>query len=88
MIEFASKQGSRWGHCHLIYNWNMCAFIAPKDCIMRGRAYKVLTTILHTTQVTQATRLPKTKPKIVFNIGCDHLAPNMPIVLSIHALHL
>jgi hypothetical protein len=39
-------------------------------------------------QVTQATSFPKTKPKIIFDIGCDHLAPSMPIVLSIDALHL
>jgi hypothetical protein len=38
-------------------------------------------------QMTQATNLPKAKPKIVFDIGCDHLAPSMAIVLFIHALH-
>jgi hypothetical protein len=37
--------------------------------------------------MTQATNLPKVKPKIVFDIGCDHLAPIMAIVLFIHALH-
>jgi hypothetical protein len=37
--------------------------------------------------MTQATNLPKAKPKIVFDIGCDHLAPIMAIVLFIHALH-
>jgi hypothetical protein len=39
-------------------------------------------------QVTQATSLLEIKPKFVFDIGCDHLAPSIPIVLSIHALHL
>jgi hypothetical protein len=31
--------------------------------------------------------LPKAKPKIAFDIGCDQLAPSMAIVLFIHALH-
>jgi hypothetical protein len=39
-------------------------------------------------QVTQAMNLPEIKPKFVFDIGCDHFAPSMPIILSIHALHL
>jgi hypothetical protein len=66
----------------------MCAFTTPKYFITRGKTYKVLTTILHTMQVTQETSLLKTKPKTIFDIGCDHIAPNMPIVLSIHGLHL
>jgi hypothetical protein len=55
---------------------------------MKGKMYKVLIIILHKTQVTQAMSLLETKPKTLFDIACDHLAPNMPIVLSIHALHL
>jgi hypothetical protein len=39
-------------------------------------------------QVTQATSLFEIKPKFVFDFGCDHLALRMPIVLSIHALHM
>jgi hypothetical protein len=38
--------------------------------------------------MTQATSLPKVKPKIIFDIGCDHLAPSMATIFSIHALHL
>jgi hypothetical protein len=39
--------------------------------------------------VTQATNLPKTKPKQTFYIGCDdQLTPNMGIILFVHALHL
>jgi hypothetical protein len=38
--------------------------------------------------VTQATNLHETKLKIVFDSNCDHLAPNMAIILPIHALHL
>jgi hypothetical protein len=30
----------------------------------------------------------KLKPKIIFDIGCDDLGPNMAILLSIHAFHL
>ncbi len=42
---------------------------------------------LYTTQMTQAMSLPKAKPKIVFDIGCDHLAPSMAIIFFIHVLH-
>jgi hypothetical protein len=38
--------------------------------------------------VTQATSFPEVKPKIILNMGCDHLAPSMAIILSIHALNL
>jgi len=38
--------------------------------------------------VTHATSLPKIKPKTIFYISCDHLAPNMAIILSIHALQI
>ncbi len=38
--------------------------------------------------MTQATNLPKAKPKWIFYIGCDQFTPNMTIVLSVHALHL
>jgi hypothetical protein len=37
--------------------------------------------------MTQAMSLPKAKPKIVFDIGCDHLAPSMAIIFFIHVLH-
>jgi hypothetical protein len=39
-------------------------------------------------QLTQATSLLEITPKIVFDIGCNHLALNMPVVLSIYALHM
>jgi hypothetical protein len=31
---------------------------------------------------------PKTKTKIIFDIGCDDLRPNVAIILSVHVLHL
>jgi hypothetical protein len=49
---------------------------------------KVFTIILHRTQMTQVMNLPKTKPKTIFDIGCDLFALSMAIVLYIHALHL
>jgi hypothetical protein len=61
--------------------------LALEGFIVRSRMYKVLTIILHTTQVTQATSLLEAQPKIIFNIDGDHLTPSMVIVLSIHALH-
>jgi hypothetical protein len=48
--RFASKWGSKWKQCHLTYNWNMNALIAPKDFIARGKTYKILIVILHTKQ--------------------------------------
>jgi hypothetical protein len=65
----------------------MNTLITPKGFIARGRMHKVFTIILHTSQVTQAMNLPKTKPKQFFYIGCDQLTPSMAIILSIHALH-
>jgi hypothetical protein len=38
--------------------------------------------------VTQAMSFLKAKPKIVLDISCNHLAPRMAIIFSIHALHL
>jgi len=72
----------------LVYDWNMCAFIAPEHFIAKGSVHKVLIVILHTTQVTQAMSLLKVKPKTVFDIKHDDLALRMAIILSIHALNL
>jgi hypothetical protein len=66
----------------------MCAPTTLEDFIARSSAHKVLIVVLHTTQVTETTCLPEAKPKTIFDISCDHLAPNMAIILSIHALHL
>jgi hypothetical protein len=66
----------------------MCAFIVLEDFIARGRVHKVLIIILHIMQVTQTTSLLKIRPNLFFDMGCDHLAPNMAIIFSIHALHL
>jgi hypothetical protein len=60
----------------------MNVFTAPKGFIVKGKTHKVLTIILHTTKVTQATSLPKAQPKTIFNIGGDHLTPSMAIVLD------
>jgi hypothetical protein len=38
-------------------------------------------------KVTQAMSLLEAQPKTIFNIGDDHLTPNMAIILTIHALH-
>jgi hypothetical protein len=63
-------------------------FTAPKDFIVKAIMHKVFIIILNTTQLTQATSLLEVKPKTIFDIGCDHLAPSMATILSIHALHL
>jgi len=65
-----------------------CALTAPKDFIARANAHKVFIVVLHTPQVIQAMSLLKVKPKIIFYISCDRLAPNMAIILSIHALQI
>jgi hypothetical protein len=61
---------------------------APEDFIAKAKMHKVFIITLNTTQMTQATSLPKVKPKIIFDIGCDHQTPSMATILSIHALHL
>jgi hypothetical protein len=58
MIELASKQRSKQNHCHLTYNRNMSALIAPKGFIVRSKMHKVFMIILHTPQVIQAMSLP------------------------------
>jgi hypothetical protein len=66
----------------------MCALTTPKDFIAKASVHKVFIVIMQTPQVTQATSFPKAHTKIILDIGCDHLAPSMAIILSIHALHL
>jgi hypothetical protein len=66
----------------------MCALITLKKFIAKFSAHKVLTIIMQALQMTQAMNFLEVKPKIIFDIGCDHLAPSMAIILSIHALHL
>jgi hypothetical protein len=53
----------------------MNALIAPKCLIANAGMHKVLTIILHTLQMTQATSPPKVKPKWIFYIGCDQPTP-------------
>ncbi len=36
MTKFASKQGRRWNHYHLTYDWNMSALTTPK-CFITER---------------------------------------------------
>jgi hypothetical protein len=43
---------------------------------------------LNITQMPQIANLPKTKTKIIFDIGYDDLGPNVAIILFVHALHL
>jgi hypothetical protein len=43
---------------------------------------------MKTPQVIQTTSFLEVKLKIILNIGCDHLAPRMAIIFSVHALHL
>jgi hypothetical protein len=38
--------------------------------------------------VAQVANLPKVQAKTIFDVGYDHLGPNITIVLSVHALHL
>jgi hypothetical protein len=63
--------------------------VTTLECfIASGKTHEVFTIILHTSEVTQTTNLPKPKPKQIFYIGCDQLIPRMAIVLSIYAWHL
>jgi hypothetical protein len=65
----------------------MNTLIAPEDFIVKTKMHKVFTIILHIMQVNQPTNLSKVQPKTIFDIGHDHLAPSMAIVLFVHALH-
>jgi hypothetical protein len=66
----------------------MCALTTLEDFITQSNANKVFTIVMQKPQVTQATSFPEAKPKIILNIGCDHLAPSMAIIFSIHTLNL
>jgi hypothetical protein len=66
----------------------MCALTTLTDFITKASVHKVLIVVMQTPQVTQATSFLEAQVKIILDIGCDHLAPSMAIILSIHALHL
>jgi hypothetical protein len=51
-------------------HYNMNAPTALEGFIAKGKAHKVFTIILHTSQLTQATSLPETKPNRIIYIGC------------------
>jgi hypothetical protein len=72
----------------LTHDWNTCALTAIKDFIARANAHKVFTVVMQTPQVTQAMSFFEVKFKTILDIGCDHLAPRMAIIFSVHALHL
>lgn len=88
MIEFASKQGGRWKHYHLNYDWNMCALITLEDFTVKGRVHKMFIIILHIVRMTQTTSLPKIKPKILLILFAITLHQTWPSFFLIHALHL
>jgi hypothetical protein len=66
----------------------MCALITLEDFIAKANAHEIFTIIMKTPQMTQVTSFAEVKPKTILDIGCDHLAPSMAIILCIHALHL
>jgi len=47
-----------------------------------------VTVCFNTTQMPQIMSIPKTKTKIIFDIGCDDLGPNVAIIFFVHVLHL
>ncbi len=73
MTKFSSKHRSRANHCHLTYDWNKNALTTLEGFITKGKVHKVFTIILHTPQVTQATSLPKSKPKWFFLLVMPNL---------------
>jgi hypothetical protein len=86
MTKFASKRKSGQSQLHLTYNWNMNTFTTPKGFIVRSKAHKLLTIMLHTIKKTRAMSLPEAQPIIIFNINGDHFTPSMAIILFVHAL--
>ncbi len=70
------------------FDQNMGQFDILNIFVAKTQEHKALTIILYTMYLTQIANLLETKTKTVIDIGCDHLAPNVAIVVFILALHL
>jgi hypothetical protein len=55
--------------------------------ISSNRVEEMFAKIIITMQVPQAPDVSKSQAKTVIDVGGFHLAPNMTIILAVHALH-
>ncbi len=69
-------------------NKNLCGVTYPSDFILEIGTNELNIIIVLTSKVAHTFATTKTQTKIILDVGCLDLAPNMAIVLPIHALHL
>jgi hypothetical protein len=67
---------------------NLSRIIGPTYFVSDNKAEKMFVGIIIATQVPQALCAFKSQNEIVLDVGGFHLAPNMTIILTVHALHL
>ncbi len=60
----------------------------PINFIWKSKLNKLITSVIFTSQMAQASNTSKTQSKILFNVSHFHLSPSMVIVLSIQPQHL
>jgi len=70
------------------FDQNMGRFDILNIFVAKTQEHKNLAIVLHTMYLTQIANLPKTETKTVIDTGCDHLAPNVAIILFILTFHL
>jgi hypothetical protein len=69
----------------MVHDKNMCEVTYPSDFILETIMNKLNTRVVLTSKVTQTFVVMKTQMKVVFYVDCLDLAPNMVVVLHIHA---
>ncbi len=67
---------------------NLGRITGPTYIVSDSKVEKMLIGIIIATQVPQALCVSKSQNKIILDVGGFHLAPNMTIILTVHALHL
>lgn len=72
----------------LANKWKLNWVATPINFILKYKLNKLITSIIFTLQMAQASTNSKIQSKIIFNVSHFHLSPSMVIVLSIHPLHL
>jgi hypothetical protein len=88
VVEFVNKGLIPRFENNLSFHREVDWFFDLGNFISNTKMDEVIVIDMHTTQVTQTLNLLGTKTKTIFNIGCDHLRPNMAIIFSVHVLHL
>jgi hypothetical protein len=72
----------------MAHDKNMCKVTYPSDFILETIMNKFNTSVVLTSKVAQTFVAMKTQIKVIFYVNCLNLAPNMVVLLLIHALHL